>query len=72
MNGMDLLKPVIEAANRNNAQADGDYLDDEGLLCCGKCHTRKQLVVHLPESLSASGMPREMTVGVPCECRKRP
>ena len=22
MNGMDLLKPVIEAANRNNAQAD--------------------------------------------------
>ena len=71
MNGMDLLKPVIEAANRNNAQADGDYLDDEGLLCCGKCHTRKQLVVHLPESLSASGMPREMTVGVPCECRKK-
>lgn len=71
MNGMDLLKPVIEAANRNNAQADGDYLDDEGLLCCGKCHTRKQLVVHLPENLSSSGMPREMTVGVPCECRKK-
>ena len=29
MNGMDLLKPVIEAANRNNAQADGDYLDED-------------------------------------------
>lgn len=71
MNGMDLLKPVIEAANRNNAQVDGDYLDDDGLLCCGKCHTRKQLVVHLPENLSSSGMPREMTVGVPCECRKK-
>ena len=23
MNGMDLLKPIIDAANRNNAQADG-------------------------------------------------
>lgn len=20
----------------------GDYLDEEGLLCCGNCHTRKQ------------------------------
>ena len=22
--------------------APGDYLDEEGLLCCGNCHTRKQ------------------------------
>ena len=71
MNGMDLLKPVIDAANRNNAQADGDYLDDEGLLCCGKCHTRKQLVVHLPEGLRRSETETTMTVGVPCECRKK-
>lgn len=71
MNGMDLLKPIIDAANRNNAQADGDYLDDEGLLCCGKCHTRKQLVVPLPEGLRRTETETTMTVGVPCECRKK-
>ena len=71
MNGMDLLKPIIDAANRNNAQADGDYLDDEGLLCCGKCHTRKQLVVPLPEGLRRTETETAMTVGVPCECRKK-
>ena len=68
---MDLLKPIIDAANRNNAQADGDYLDDEGLLCCGKCHTRKQLVVPLPEGLRRTETETTMTVGVPCECRKK-
>lgn len=26
---------------------DGDYIDDEGLLCCGKCHTRKQTIIVL-------------------------
>lgn len=71
MNGMDLLSPVIDAANRNNAQADGDYIDEEGLLCCGKCHTRKQLVVHLPEGLVAEGGPKTMTVGTMCECRRK-
>ena len=71
MNGMDLLKPIIDAANRNNAQADGDYLDDEGLLCCGKCHTRKQLVVPLPDGLRRTETETTMTVGVPCECRKK-
>ena len=71
MNGMDLLIPIIDAANRNNAQADGDYLDDEGLLCCGKCHTRKQLVVPLPEGLRRTETETTMTVGVPCECRKK-
>lgn len=71
MNGMDLLKPIIDAANRNNAQADGDYLDDEGLLCCGKCHTRKQLVEPLPEGLRRTETETTMTVGVPCECRKK-
>ena len=71
MNGMDLLKPIIDAANRNNAQADGDYLDDEGLLCCGKCHTRKQLVVPLPEGLRRTETETTMTVGVPCEGRKK-
>lgn len=71
MNGKELLQPIIDAANRNNAPADGDYVDEEGFLCCGKCRTRKQTIVHLPESLSKTGMPESMKVGIPCECRKR-
>lgn len=71
MNGKELLQPIIDAANRNNAPADGDYVDEDGFLCCGKCRTRKQTIVHLPESLSKTGMPESMKVGIPCECRKR-
>lgn len=71
MNGKELMQPIIDAANRNNAPADGDYVDEEGFLCCGKCRTRKQTIVHLPESLSKTGMPESMKVGIPCECRKR-
>lgn len=26
---------------------DGDYIDSEGLLCCGKCHTRKETIIVL-------------------------
>ena len=40
-----LLSPVIEAAARENAKVEGDYFDEEGFLCCGKCHTRKQCEV---------------------------
>lgn len=71
MNGKELMQPIIDAANRNNAPVDGDYVDEEGFLCCGKCRTRKQTIVHLPESLSKTGMPENMKVGIPCECRKR-
>lgn len=71
MNGKELMQPIIDAANRNNAPVDGDYVDEEGFLCCGKCRTRKQTIVHLPESLSKNGMPEDMKVGIPCECRKR-
>ena len=28
--------------------APGDYLDEEGLLCCGNCHTRKQAMNETP------------------------
>ena len=71
MNGKELMQPIIDAANRNNAPVDGDYVDEEGFLCCGKCRTRKQTIVHLPESLSKTGMPEDMKVGIPCECRRR-
>lgn len=42
---MDLTKAVdgIERAAANQIRAEqGDYYGDDGLLCCGKCNTRKQ------------------------------
>ena len=32
----------ITARGRANNGAEGDYRDEEGFLCCGKCHTRKE------------------------------
>ena len=32
----------IAARGRANNGAEGDYRDEEGFLCCGKCHTRKE------------------------------
>ena len=63
-----LLSPVIEAAARENAKVEGDYFDEEGFLCCGKCHTRKQCEVKLPEGL---GRGRTERFPVMCECRRK-
>ena len=63
-----LLPPIIEAAAKENAKVDGDYFDEEGFLCCGKCHTRKQCEVKLPEGL---GRGRTERFPVMCECRRK-
>lgn len=42
MEPIEFLKPVIQAANAANAQVPGDYVNDDGLLYCGSCHTPKQ------------------------------
>ena len=63
-----LLSPIIEAAARENAQVEGDYFDEEGFLCCGKCHTRKQCEVKLPEGLGRGKTERFPTM---CECRRK-
>ena len=33
---------IIEAAKETNAREDGDYIGEDGLLYCGKCHTPKE------------------------------
>lgn len=43
MESVNLLEPVIRAANAANAKIAGDYMKD-GLLYCGECHTPKQCV----------------------------
>lgn len=40
-----IIEGIAKASENTIPVNDGDYIDDEGLLCCGKCHTRKQTVI---------------------------
>jgi DNA replication protein DnaC len=44
-----------------------DYKDAEGFLMCGKCHTRKQADVDVPEGFVTGGTWR---VAIMCKCRR--
>lgn len=37
-----VIDNMAETARRNNQAEPEDYRDEEGLLCCGKCHTRRE------------------------------
>ena len=50
----------FQAANMD----DGDYLGEDGLLVCGKCHTPKQYRLQLPGDESR-------TIVVPITCKHR-
>ncbi len=56
------MQSVVEGIVRRAEQEpqEGDY-EQDGLLYCGKCHTRKQTVVEL--------LGRKRIVGVMCACR---
>lgn len=36
---------IIRKAEEANPPETGDYIDEEGFLCCGKCHTRRQVEI---------------------------
>ena len=62
MNGFDsAIELVIEQANKTANIADGDYVGEDNLYYCGKCHTKKQTAIHLFET----------TRVVPCVCKCR-
>lgn len=46
MNGFDsALQAIITKAKETNNIVEGDYIGDDNLYYCGKCHTRKQTAV---------------------------
>ncbi len=50
-------------------EKNGDYYDDEGLICCGKCHSRKQTRLELPAGIY--GMKGKFGVfHVLCKCEQ--
>lgn len=42
-----LMENLEKKSKENNTTNENDYLDDEGLLMCGHCHTRKQVAVRM-------------------------
>ncbi len=68
MDGMNEVMNKLVAASLQNRNED-DYLDEEGFLVCGKCHTRKQHDITLPAFGGQSE--RVVRVGITCECRKK-
>lgn len=41
----DILKDIVDRAAEANPRKDGDYIGENGLLMCGKCHTPKECIV---------------------------
>ncbi len=68
-NAMSLLAPIMARAAAANPPEDGDYLDGEGFLVCGKCHTRRETVIPVPD-FTGSGEQKTMKVRVSCQCRR--
>lgn len=57
----EIVKKIAEIGVANDAPLDGDYIDGEGLLVCGKCHTRKRSKITF--------LDKETIVAVPCKCQ---
>lgn len=60
-NGIDIIDTINARASRQYAEHEGDYRNEDGLLMCGKCRTKKECT--LPKS---DGTTR--TVHCACDC----
>lgn len=58
----EFVKMIAAEGIRKNPPKDGDYVDDEGLLVCGVCHTRKHKKIMLVDPPTI--------VTVPCKCEQ--
>ena len=65
---MDYLAPVLAANAKLGEPGNGDYKDEDGLLVCGKCHTRRQSRIRVPTG--PNGEMQEIVVFTQCKCRK--
>lgn len=60
-NGIDIIGTINARAARQYSEREGDYRNEDGLLMCGTCHTRKECVL-----TKKGGTTR--TVHCACEC----
>ena len=66
------LGGLMAQAQRAGQPENGDYYDSEGFLVCGKCHTRRQVEVNMPDLKAVPFDPKKKVRGkmpVSCRCR---
>lgn len=66
------LGGLMAQAQRAGQPENGDYYDSEGFLVCGKCHTRRQVEVNMPDLKAVPfDPPKKVRVKMPVSCRCR-
>lgn len=66
------LGGLIAQAQRAGHPETEDYYDSEGFLVCGKCHTRRQVEVNMPDLKAVPFDPKKkVRVKMPVSCRCR-
>lgn len=65
---IDIMAPVLGINAALGKPSEGDYRDDDGLLVCGNCHTRRQKVITVPATPDFPE--RKLTVFCQCKCRQ--
>lgn len=59
----DAINGIVETAIKKNPPENGDYIGDDGLLYCGKCHTARQFKMKWLDG-------QDRLFPVPCKCRE--
>lgn len=66
------LGGLMAQTQRAGQPENGDYYDSEGFLVCGKCHTRRQVEVNMPDLKAVPFDPKKkVRVKMPVSCRCR-
>lgn len=65
---LDVMAPVLRVNASLGQPSEGDYRDEDGLLVCGKCHTRRQKIITVPATPDFPE--RKLTVFCQCKCRQ--
>ena len=66
---VDFLGAVIKLAEKANPPEPNDYLDEDGFIICGNCHTRRQVEIEMPDLSGETGAKIRKKVPVICRCR---
>lgn len=67
MDSSDIINQIVSMAEASFSIEPGDYVDDEGYIVCGRCHTRRQTEI----VLDTKGEKKAMRVPSLCNCRAR-
>ena len=60
----NLIENMVRKASQNSHYEEGDYINEDGLLMCGKCHTPKQC------RFTATWDGKEKKPYTPCDCER--